>query len=487
MGKIDGHLPSNKAVKLSVRPVTAVAGARTVPVRPAAYGRRWPPQNKGTAMQYKTRLTRVPLFAVSLLLLFVGPPTRPTEASTPATANTTRSVVPGQTLGSPLLQRDTMDQLLSSDRIAAPDCRQRTIINTEVLEKVDGDSWKERWSLDRCGKIIHYEIRYTADGKGGTSFTFLVGGVPETPKKSASESTRLDADLIQETLAGDLTRIARLLEEGASLEAVDKHGRTPLKIAADKGAAATVAFLLDKGTDVNVMSDGESPLHSAALRGNQDVVRVLLDRGGNPNQRDANDKTPLFSAVVNGDAEVITMLLVHGADINARMKPNAIGQTPLMWAANGGKSETVTLLLSRGADAKARGDDKKTVLGSISLWCLSADVLEELLEQGAYDQAEVKMAFLVGSGLHGSCANQESFLDYVTFFMAHGVDVNQQNSYGYTALILASIWGYADGVTLLLSKGADASIRDREGKTALDVAKSSDIRRLLKNAKREKS
>jgi hypothetical protein len=86
--------------------------------------------------------------------------------------------VPGETLGSIVLQRDTKSQILLIDQVMFPDCDTRLITNTEVLEvtaearyvkgrRVAGN-WKERWSVDRCGEVIPYEVTYVPDGKGGT-------------------------------------------------------------------------------------------------------------------------------------------------------------------------------------------------------------------------------------------------------------------------------------------------------------------------------
>lgn len=88
------------------------------------------------------------------------------------------SIVPGESLGSPPLQRDTENQILSIDQAQYPGCDTRSIVNTEVKEvsenaqyvsgrRVAGN-WKERWYVDRCGEVIPYEVRYVPDGKGGT-------------------------------------------------------------------------------------------------------------------------------------------------------------------------------------------------------------------------------------------------------------------------------------------------------------------------------
>ncbi len=59
----------------------------------------------------------------------------------------------------------------------------------------------------------------------------------------------------------------------------NKHGETSLFLAASKGHAQVVAFLLSlKETDVNAanLEDGASPLHVACLEGHLEVVKVRL-------------------------------------------------------------------------------------------------------------------------------------------------------------------------------------------------------------------
>jgi uncharacterized protein len=64
------------------------------------------------------------------------------------------------------------------------------------------------------------------------------------------------------------------------------------------------------------------------------------------------------------------------------------------------------------------------------------------------------------------------------YLLDNGADPNikTQESYGNylpgtTALILAASYGHADAIAALLAKKADASVRDRKGKRALDYAK----------------
>lgn len=74
--------------------------------------------------------------------------------------------------------------------------------------------------------------------------------------------------------------------------------------------------------------------------------------------------------------------------------------------------------------------------------------------------------------------------------MRTDIDVNHVNNLGWTALLEAVILGdgskrYQQIVTILLDAGADASIADRQGATALQHAErrgQREVARILRNA-----
>ena len=75
--------------------------------------------------------------------------------------------VPGETVTSGGLQRDVRDRVLAAAKGADPQCRQQKVINTEVLElHGDGKVSDERWSVDQCGRRIHYRVSFPPAGKG---------------------------------------------------------------------------------------------------------------------------------------------------------------------------------------------------------------------------------------------------------------------------------------------------------------------------------
>lgn len=107
-------------------------------------------------------------------------------------------------------------------------------------------------------------------------------------------------------------------------------GETQLHRACIAGNLTLVRRLIDQGHPVNVRDNaGWSPLHEAANHGFKDVVEVLLDNGASINDKggtNCDGVTPLHDACGNGVLEVVEMLLDRGA--NATLKTD-LNSTPL--------------------------------------------------------------------------------------------------------------------------------------------------------------
>jgi hypothetical protein len=67
-----------------------------------------------------------------------------------------------------------------STNAAHEKCQDRTLTKMEVLERpqnvrMDGrklvqGQWTERWTLNRCGKLVAYRVTYIAEEKTGISY-----------------------------------------------------------------------------------------------------------------------------------------------------------------------------------------------------------------------------------------------------------------------------------------------------------------------------
>jgi ankyrin repeat protein len=125
----------------------------------------------------------------------------------------------------------------------------------------------------------------------------------------------------QEAARGKVAEVDRLLRSKPSL--VGKTNRlrqTPLHCAAAAGQTAVVRSLLTHGATLEARDcDGFTPLIVAAENGRVDIVRLLLAKRADVNARSPiGGDTPLHRAALNGNVEVVRMLLAHGAKVNVR-------------------------------------------------------------------------------------------------------------------------------------------------------------------------
>jgi ankyrin repeat protein len=70
-------------------------------------------------------------------------------------------------------------------------------------------------------------------------------------------------------------------------------------------------------------------------------------------------------------------------------------------------------------------------------------------------------------------------VELVALLLAHG-DVNALDDRGRTALMRACQAGHPEVVRLLLEKGAEKGARGDDGATALELARTEEVRRLLR-------
>jgi beta-lactamase regulating signal transducer with metallopeptidase domain len=177
--------------------------------------------------------------------------------------------------------------------------------------------------------------------------------------EASEDSVPTDSDyqLYEAAAQGNVTRINRLVEADANVNAVLLGDGSPLIAAAREGHYEAARVLLGRGANPNVAVPGDgNPLIMAARGGHADIVELLLDQGAGIDNIVSGDENALIHASGGGHIEVVKLLVERGADVNKRAwadwgfgRQSGEWRTPLSMARRGNHREVVEFLTSSGA------------------------------------------------------------------------------------------------------------------------------------------
>lgn len=112
----------------------------------------------------------------------------------------------------------------------------------------------------------------------------------------------------------DYREVVTFVETGVDINAPDRHGSSPLILAAYYGNAPIVKYLCERGADVNRQNrDGWTALLYAAYYGHEDIVKILLARRADVNRINKFGYNALWYAQRFERHNIAMMLKVAGA------------------------------------------------------------------------------------------------------------------------------------------------------------------------------
>lgn len=179
------------------------------------------------------------------------------------------------------------------------------------------------------------------------------------------------------------------------------------------------------------LADSASDLFGAAMRDDESAVVALALRGFDLNRRNDKGDHALTVAIARGATRVTNFLIKQNAvDVNAR---NRAGETPLMMAAIRGELAVARqLIVDRKAEVNQPG------------W----------------------------TALHYAASSKSpNSTDMVHLLLEHHAYIDAESPNRTTPLMMAAQYGRPEIVGLLLSEGADATLRNDKGLTAIDFAR----------------
>ena len=241
--------------------------------------------------------------------------------------------------------------------------------------------------------------------------------------------------------------VRELLKAGCNPGTKDKPRIRPLILAVKGGSQRhnkCVQLLLAAGANVNAREkSGKTALHYAIehenFRGYTNLIRDLLEAGANPNNKDNSGDFPLLQILYGGyeplkkykrDALACLLRPEFATDVNV-MPPGTLNM-PLHLAVRRKDPWAVSMLLTRGADVnEPNGSGMTPLMLAANSW-----------------------GFTVLTGQ----------IEVLRFLLEAGVNVKEQNELGNTALHFAAATLCEGAVKLLLSKGADSNMEDKEAR-----------------------
>ena len=296
----------------------------------------------------------------------------------------------------------------------------------------------------------------------------------------------------------DLKVASTLIRAGANLDAANRYGSTPLLLACENGNAPLIKMMMTAGADPNLSPTGEPPIMIATRTGNIEAVRALVAAGAEVNSTETwRGQTALMWAAAGNFSELVSFLIEQGATVDAS-SPG--GFTALLFAAREGTSDATRVLVNRGANLDITLKDGSGALATAIKhlhYELAAYLLRSSASPTATDQAGATPLHILVEARNPSArdalqmptGNVDS-LELMKQLLDAGADPSRRtlevpdrptnerailidvgvNLGGATPFLLAAKGADVPALRLLLSYGADRTLRTLQQVTPLMVA-----------------
>ena len=240
----------------------------------------------------------------------------------------------------------------------------------------------------------------------------------------------------------DLKKHLRLAEQFWQIEATATMCTITEGTLGTRGRFTTFHFSSPREREKEVKALIKEKVKKGYKENGEFLTRDLLPTGPRLSAPATEDDVNYFFQLVrDGDAAELKLEIDRGLDPNCEFTPREFGKpmSALWYALMSGKKACVQTLIEGGANVKVVDSEGRTLLHHPISW--SSTLTED--EQLAIAQQ----------------------------LIAKGFDVNAANAEGFTVLHSAAGLGSVARVKLLVAKGARIGVKDKLGRTPLDLAK----------------
>ncbi|XP_030747135.1 transient receptor potential channel pyrexia-like [Sitophilus oryzae] len=348
-------------------------------------------------------------------------------------------------------------------------------------------------------------------------------------KLGGSTKSELNHALLWSAVEGKWDLFEGLLILGADIDYFDpNYGLSALHLSAFIGSVEATHFLIKRVNNINVVNKWYNPLHCATTAGQVETAKLLLDNGAKLNSlaNGPSYETPLYIAVEKNAINCVELFVDRGAEIyqegkladmspffraaqlghweclEIMLKSKTVncreirkienGNFALHISAECGHPECVEVLLNAGVNPNLTNLSHKDFFCVDCVICVQTVVLTNIIyfrfqtalhlavKTNSYSCVEL----LLNKGnvdpnlkdinektpLHSAVELvADSRRDIVNILLRYGADVNATDQHGFTPLHTAALNELSQTVSILISHGADISLKSKSGISAFGL------------------